>query len=63
MNWFELKTFFFQKVQHVFELIHLQMMLDHSGRLQHTNYLVLLSTFVPWLRGLDLDKKMDTEFL
>jgi|GEM_PF-5257837 len=21
MNWFELKTFFFQKVQHVFELI------------------------------------------
>jgi hypothetical protein len=21
MNWFELKTFFFQKVQHVFELV------------------------------------------
>jgi IS30 family transposase len=39
MNWVELKTFFFQKVQHVSELIHclLYQRMDKSLRISHEN--------------------------
>jgi hypothetical protein len=38
MNWFELKTFFFQKVQHVFELIQLTSYANLSAAIVAVNF-------------------------